>query len=123
MGKHFTDHERFNWVKRYRASGEPLAKFARNNGLGRETLRWWNEAYSNLEGNFIRVDKIPPSGSAVIDTNDVTMNLLSPEQILSKSKNFTRFDHSIVVIEFGKTKVTTSLEQALTILGRYYDRL
>ena len=36
----------------------------------------------------------------------------------AKSNAFSRFDHSVVVIEHRGIKITTSLEQALAILGR-----
>ena len=35
---------------------------------------------------------------------------------LKKSNHFSRFDHSIVVIEYKEAKITTSLEQAERIL-------
>ena len=38
------------------------------------------------------------------------------------SGHFTRFDHSIVVIEFNGLKITTSLEHARAILRDYYGK-
>ena len=48
--------------------------------------------------------------------------MLSQEQITGKSSHFTRFDRSIVVIEFNGLKITTSLEHARVILGDYYEK-
>ena len=53
---------------------------------------------------------------------EVRMNMLSKEQITGKSNPFTRFDHSIVVIEFNGLKITTSLEYAKAILKDYYGK-
>ena len=46
------------------------------------------------------------------------MNILNEEQVIKKSHHFSRFDHSIVVIEYKNLKITTSLDQALTILEK-----
>lgn len=120
--KHYTDRERFDAVKRYKLSGMSIRGFAQCHGYSRETLRDWVNAYNHLEGSFIRIDNINENQD-IIDGKDVKMNLLSPEQILKKSAHFSRFDHSVVVIEANKIKITTSLSQALEILERIYDRL
>ena len=46
------------------------------------------------------------------------MNVLDEEQIIKKSHHFSRFDHSIVLVEIKGIKITTSLEQALVILDK-----
>ena len=63
MGKHFTDVERINFVKKWRISGLPVKTFADQNGLNRETSREWANAYRDLEGRFIKinVDDINPT--------------------------------------------------------------
>lgn len=63
-----------------------------------------------------------PASEVLLTNNDVKANLLKPNEIVKKSRSFTRFDHSVVVIELERFKVTTSLEQALIILEKYYDR-
>jgi hypothetical protein len=80
-------------------------------------------AFDNIDGSFIRLNKaIHASEDAVIlENDDVTVKMLDSEQIYKKSRHFTRFDHSVVVIEYGKLKVTTSLEQALIILEKVHD--
>jgi hypothetical protein len=100
MGKHYTDVERINFVKAWRLSGLPVKTFADQNGLNRETFREWANAYRDLEGRFIKI------------------NVLTEEQVIKKSHHFSRFDHSVVVIEYKNLKVTTSLEQALVILEK-----
>ena len=100
MGKHYTDAERMNFVKKWRISGLPMKTFARENGLCRETFREWANAYRDLEGSFVR------------------MNILEEEQVIKKSHHFSRFDHSIVLVEVKGIKITTSLEQALAILDK-----
>lgn len=107
----YTDQERFDAVKKYKQSGMSVREFALANGYNRETLRDWVNAYNNLEGSLIRIDNINEDAS-VIDDKDVRMNLLKPEQIIKKSHHFSRFDHSIVVIETSHIKLTTSLEQS-----------
>lgn len=118
--KYYTDYERLEFVKKWKVSKLNRSEFARQNDLAYETFRDWVNAYNNLEGRFVRID---PSieGGYIGKKDDVTMNLLSEEQVIKKSKHFSRFDHSIVVIEYKSLKITTSLTQALTILERIND--
>lgn len=117
MGKYYTDYERLEWVKKWKASKLTMTEFARRNGLAYSTFRDWAYAYQNLEGSFVRID--PSIGNGYIGAKkDVVMNMLTNESVYKASKYFTRFDHSIVVIEYNNMKVTTSLEQALVILGK-----
>ena len=120
--KHYTDQERFDAVKKYKLSGMSIRGFALANGYNRETLRDWVNAYKHLEGSFIRIDNINKDES-IIDEKDIRMNLLKPDQIIKKSTHFSRFDHSVVVIDANNIKITTSLSQALEILERIYERL
>lgn len=116
--KHYTDRERMEVVKKFRASGLPMSRFARENGIAFSTLRDWAYAYEDLEGRFVRLDFDESDPSRLMATGDVTMHMLAEEEIRRKSNAFSRFDHSVVVIETRGVKVTTSLEQAMAILGR-----
>ena len=116
--KHYTDRERMEIVKKFRASGLSINRYARENGIAYATLRDWAYAFRDLEGKFVRLDFDESDPSRLMSTQDVTMHMLSEEQVRAKSNAFSRFDHSIVVIEYRDLKVTTSLEQALAILGR-----
>ena len=116
--KHYTDRERMEIVKKFRASGLPISRYARENGLAFSTLRDWAYAYEDLEGRFVRLDFDESDPSRLMSTQDVTMRMLSEEQVRGKSNAFSRFDHSVVVIEVRGVKITTSLEQAMAILGR-----
>lgn len=118
--KYYTDYERLEFVKKWKVSKLNRSEFARQNDLAYETFRDWVNPYNNLEGRFVRID---PSieGGYIGKKDDVTMNLLSEEQVIKKSKHFSRFNHSIVVIEYKSLKITTSLTQALAILERIND--
>lgn len=116
--KHYTDRERMEIVKKFRASGLPISRYARENGLAYSTLRDWAYAYEDLEGRFVRLDFDESDPSRLMSTQDMTVHMLSEEQVRGKSNAFSRFDHSVVVIEHRGIKITTSLEQALAILGR-----
>lgn len=116
--KHYTDRERMEIVKKFRASGLPINRYARENGIAYATLRDWAYAFRDLEGKFVRIDFDESDPSRLMSTQDVTVHMLSEEQVRAKSNAFSRFDHSIVVIEHRGIKITTSLEQALAILGR-----
>lgn len=116
--KYYTDRERLETVKRLRASGQSITRFARENGIAYATLRDWADAFRDLEGKFVRLDFDESDPSRLMSTQDVTMHMLSEGQVRGKSNAFSRFDHSVVVIEHRGVKVTTSLEQALAILGR-----
>ena len=117
MGKYYTDYERLEWVKKWKTSKLTKAEFSRRYKIAYETLRDWINAYNDLKGQFVRID--PNIGNGNIGSkDDFSMNLLDNQQILQKSSHFSRFDHSIVVIEYKNIKVTTSLEQALAIMEK-----
>ncbi len=120
MGKYKTDYERLETVKEFKVSKLSVSEFARQKGINRTTLRDWINAYDNIDGSFVRLNKVLDSSrkSVLLSNDDVNVSLLKPEEIRAKSKNFTRFDHSVVVIEIAQVKVTTSLEQALAILEK-----
>ena len=119
----YTDQERYEWCRKCKLSGMPVTTFARKNGLSRETLRDWMNAYNNINGKFINVNTVSENVSNLIEDKDVKVNILSEVEKIKKSKHFSRFDHSVVVIEYKELKVTTSLEQAEKILDRLYDQL
>lgn len=123
MGKHYTDRDRLDMVKKYRQSGLGLSEFARQEHINRSTIKDWVSAYNHLQGDFIRLDNLDLNQGTLIDEVDMRMNMLKDNEITKKSTHFTRFDHSIVVIETKEMKITTSLEQALKIVGLIYDRL
>ncbi len=123
MGKHYTDRQRLDMVKKYRQSGLGLSEFARQEKINRSTLKDWVAAYNHLQGDFIRIDNLDSKPGAILDEDEVRLNMLKSNEITKKSTHFTRFDHSIVVIETKEMKITTSLEQALKIVGLIYDRL
>ena len=119
----YTDQERYEWCRKCKLSGMPVTTFARKNGLSRETLRDWMNAYNNINGKFINVNTASENVNNLIEDKDVKVNILSEVEKIKKSKHFSRFDHSVVVIEYKELKVTTSLEQAEKILDRLYDQL
>jgi transposase-like protein len=123
MGKHYTDRDRLDMVKKYRQSGLGLSEFARQEDINRSTIKDWIAAYNHLQGDFIRLDNLDSKPGAILDSDEVRLNMLKDNEIAKKSTHFTRFDHSIVVIETKEMKITTSLEQALKIVGLIYDRL
>ena len=123
MGKHYTDRDRLDMVKKYRLSGLGLSEFARQEDINRSTLKDWVAAYNHLQGDFIRIDNLDSKEGVLMDEDEVRLNMLKSNEITKKSTHFTRFDHSIVVIETKEMKITTSLEQALKIVGLIYDRL
>ncbi|MFA5381431.1 MAG: transposase [Candidatus Izemoplasmatales bacterium] len=123
MGKHYTDRERLDAVKKYRGSGMSASEFARKEGYNRNTLKDWASAYQNLQGNFIRIDNIDDQPGALINQENIKMNVLKDDEVTRTSGHYSRFDHSIVVIETKQMKITTSLEQAIRIVELIYDRL
>jgi hypothetical protein len=123
MGNHYTNRERLDAVKKYRGSGMSASEFARQEGYNRNTLKDWASAYQNLQGDFIRIDNIDETPGILIDEDNVKMNVLKDDEITKTSSHFSRFDHTVVVIETKQMKITTSLEQALRIVELIYDRL
>lgn len=122
MVKRISDRERLEYVKQYKTSGLSVSKFAKRYNLARCTLRDWINAFESISGDFIQVNPSIAEKGDFMKTGEVRMNMLSKEQITGKSRHFTRFDHSIVVIEFNGLKITTSLEHARAILRDYYGK-
>ena len=100
-----------------------VAAFALKNGMARTTLRDWMKAYNNINGKFINVKTVSEKENNIIGENDIRVNILSEIEKIKKSTHFTRFDHSIVVIEYKELKITTSLEQAEALLEKLYDHI
>ena len=122
MVKRISDRERLDYVKQYKTSGLSDSEFAKRHNLARCTLRDWINAFESISGDFIQVNPSLAEKGDFMKTGEVRMNMLSHEQITGKSRHFTRFDHSIVVIEFNGLKITTSLEHARAILRDYYGK-
>ncbi len=114
--KRYTDQERYEHCRKFRISGLTLSEYANRNNLNRRTLGDWVAAYNNINGKFINVSTISAKENELIDTGEYRANILSEIEKFNKSNHFSRFDHSIVVIEYKDIKVTTSLEQAERIL-------
>ena len=123
MGKYYTDQERYEWCRRYKISMMSVAAFALKNGIAKTTLRDWMKAYNNINGKFINVKTVSEKENNIIGENDIRVNILSEIEKIKKSTHFTRFDHSIVVIEYKELKITTSLEQAEALLEKLYDHI
>ena len=122
MVKRISDRERLEYVKQYKTSGLSVSEFAKRHNLARCTLRDWINAFESISGDFIQVNPSLAEKGDFMKTGEVRMNMLSHEQITGKSRHFTRFDHSIIVIEFNGLKITTSLEHARAILRDYYGK-
>ncbi|MFA5179672.1 MAG: helix-turn-helix domain-containing protein [Candidatus Izemoplasmatales bacterium] len=123
MGKHYSDRERLEAVKKYRTSGKSASAFALEEGYSRSTFKDWVSAYEHLQGEFIRIDNMEEKGGTLINEENVKMNVLKDDEVTKTSNHFSRFDHSVVVIETKQIKITTSLAQALKIVELIYDRL
>ena len=74
--KHYTDRERMEIVKKFRASGLSINRYARENGIAYATLRDWAYAFRDLEGKFVRLDFDESDPSRLMSTQDVTMHML-----------------------------------------------
>ena len=118
MGKYYSDLERYEHVRKFRISGKTIRQYARENEIKERTLGDWIRAYNNMHGKFINVNTISEKENNIIETEDIRVNMLSEVEKLKKSNHFSRFDHSIVVIEYKEIKITTSLEQAEKILEK-----
>ena len=119
--KRFTDQERYEHCRKFKISGLSVAEYARQNGLNRSTFRDWISAYNNINGKFINVATVSDKGCELIDNGSYRVNMLGEIEKFKKSSHFSRFDHSIVVIEYKNIKLSTSLEQAEILLRRILD--
>ncbi len=116
--RHYTDQERYEFCRKYKISGLSVVEFAKEYGLNRSTLRDWISAYNNINGKFINVNNVALEENNIITNDMVKANILSEVEKENKSSHFSRFDHSIVVIEYKEIKITTSLEQAERLLEK-----
>ena len=123
IGKHFTDRQRLDMVKKYKQSGLNLSEFSRQANISRSTLKDWVNAFTSLQGEFIKIKDIGSEPGSLMDKDGVKIDILEQKEITKKSAHFTRFDHSVVVIEVKGMKITTSLEQALKIVESIFDKL
>lgn len=121
--KHYTDQERYEYCRKFKVSGQTQAQFCKDNNLARETFRDWKKAYSNLSGDFINVSTALEKDDETLMEEDVRVNMLSSQEIIKKSTHFSRFDHSLVVIEYGQLKITTNIETAEKLLEGLYARI
>lgn len=119
--KRFTDQERYEHCRKFKISGLSVAEYARQNGLNRSTFRDWISAYNNINGKFINVATVSDKECELIDNGSYRVNMLGEIEKFKKSSHFSRFDHSIVVIEYKNIKLSTSLEQAEILLRRILD--
>ena len=119
--KRFTDQERYEHCRKYKISGLSVSEYARQNGLNRTTFKDWVSAYNNINGKFINVATVSDKECELIDNGSYRVNMLGEIEKFKKSTHFSRFDHSIVVIEYKNIKLTTSLEQAEILLVRILD--
>ena len=119
--KRFTDQERYEHCRKFKISGLSVAEYARQNGLNRSTFRDWISAYNNINGKFINVATVSDKECELIDNGSYRVNMLGEIEKFKKSSHFSRFDHSIVVIEYKHIKLSTSLEQAEILLRRILD--
>lgn len=108
MAKRISDRERLEYVKQYKTSGLSVSEFAKRHNLARCTLRDWINAFESISGDFIQVNPSLAEKGDFMKTGEVRMNMLSHEQIGRKSYHFSRFDHSVVVVEIKGIKVTMS---------------
>ncbi len=115
--RYYTDQERYEHCRKHRLSGLSVAEYARKNNLNRNTFKDWIRAYNNINGKFINVSAACDNENEIIDNELFKTNILSEAEKVKKSSHFSRFDHSIVVIEYKEVKITTSLEQAERILS------
>ena len=123
MAKNYTDQQRYEFVRKFKISGLSMGEFVEQNNINRRTLSDWISAYNNISGKFINVKTVSENENNIITNKDYVVNILSDTEIKHKSTHFSRFDHSIVVIEYKDIKITTSLEQAERLLDRLYDHI
>ena len=118
MGRYYTDQERYEFCRKYWLSKKTIIEFANENGINRHTFGDWLNAYGNIDGKFINIKNTSQTENEIIKTKDYRVNVLDEKAKVKKSNHFSRFDHSIVVIEVRDIKITTSLEQAEVLLER-----
>lgn len=123
MKKYYTDQERYEYCRNYILSNKKESEYVKEVGLNRSTFKDWLKAYKNINGKFINVSKVSEKENQIVSKEDVRINILSEIEKIKKSSHFSRFDHSIVEIEYKGIKITTSLEQAEKLLEKIYDRI
>ena len=62
-------------------------------------------------------------GKRFYTDQDVRATMLTEPEKLKKSTHFSRFDHSIVVIEYQQLKITTDVQTAEKLLEGLYAKI
>lgn len=118
MAKYYTDLERYEFVRKFRISGMTQTSFCALHGIKVRTFCDWLGAFNNINGKFINVSAVADKEDCIVASDDYRVNILSETDKINKSNHFSRFDHSVVVLEYKDIKITTSLEQAEKILEK-----
>jgi len=71
MGKHFTDRQRLDMVKNYKQSGLNLSEFSRQANISRSTLKDWVNAFTSLQGEFIKFKDIGSEPGSLMDKIEI----------------------------------------------------
>ena len=121
--KYYTDQERYEYCRKFKVSGKTQVAFCIENNLNKETFRDWLKAYKHLHGSFINVSNALEEDGYELTEDDVRVNVLSKQEKIKKSSHFSRFDHSIVCIEYEKLKITTDITTAERILEGLYGKI
>lgn len=123
MAKKYTDQERFEFCRKFKVSGLTQKEFCEINEINYETFRDWKAAYQNLTGSFINVSTALEKDDDVLTDQDIRATVLTEPEKIKKSAHFSRFDHSIVVIEYQQLKITTDISTAERLLEGLYAKI
>jgi len=100
MGKHYTDRDRLDMVKKYRQSNLGLSEFARQEHINRSTIKDWVAAYNHFQGDFIRIDNL-----------DSNLSISKrPESDLDRKKSYvyvytsSYYDRQIAIYDFHESR-------------------
>ena len=81
MGKHYSDRERLDAVKKYKISGLRMSEYVKIEGYNRSTFKDWVNAYEFLQGDFIRIDNLEDQPGVLLNEENIKLNLFRNEEI------------------------------------------
>lgn len=75
MSKYKSDYERLETVKEFKVSKMSIRAFAIKKGMSRETLRDWVNAFDNIDGSYVKLNKVLDSedDGALLSNNDILL--------------------------------------------------
>jgi len=109
--KYKTDYERLEMVKAFKASRMSVMEFSRKNNISRETLRGWINAYNNIDGSFVRLNKVIDEPGTLLTNDDVTVKpFVINRKVFMISGSYAGARYTTILFSIIRTAIINHLD-------------